>query len=208
MIKVKEQQLCPHCGTEFTKEKHNLILSVIVNKTKEQPEIEEQYYKCKDCGKQFLPKELIVKKSVYNEIPKIEFLTNYRYYVEIPKIFEDFNITSYCVDTVENLSKNQVRVNIQVAITEEKDFPNIKDICSINMNLINKTFDTLNVYFLNNCGCPVMEESYNNVKLINVQRSSVLSCYTDRLLTFGLTFSYETIDYTANPPINNNIICE
>ena len=76
------------------------------------------------------------------------------------------------------------------------------------MNLINKTFDTLNVYFLNNCGCPIMEESYNNVKLINVQRSSVLSCHTDQLLTFGLTFSYETIDYTANPPVNNNIICE
>jgi hypothetical protein len=142
------------------------------------------------------------------ELKKIEFLTNNKYYVEIPKIFEDFNITSYCVDSVENLSKNQVRVNIFICIDEEKDFPNLKDICSVNMNLINKTFDTLNVYFLDNCGCPIMEESYNNVKLINVQRSSVLSCHTDQLLTFGLTFSYETIDYTANPPVNNNIICE
>lgn len=208
MTKVKEKQLCPHCGTEFTKEKQNLIYYVIVNKTEEQPKIEEQYYKCKDCGKEFLPKELIGIKTICNESRKIEFLTNNKYYVEIPKIFEDFNITSYCVDSVENLSKNQVRVNIFTCINEEKDFPNIKDICSVNMNLINKTFDTLNVYFLDICGSPIMEESYNNVKLINVQRSSVLSCHTDQLLTFGLTFSYETIDYTANPPVNNNIICE
>lgn len=207
-MKQRKQQFCPHCGTEFTKEKNNLILLVNVNKSEEQPEIQEEYYECKDCGKHFFPKDLIVVQPLYKDADEIEFLTNNRYYVEFPEIFEDFNIASNCVDSVEILPKNQVRVNVYVSINKEVYFPNIKDICSVNMNLINKTFNTLKVYFLDKCGTPVMIEEYGNVKLINAQRNSVLTCYSDRLLTFGLTFSYETIDYTANPPINNNIICE
>ena len=60
-MKQRKQQFCPHCGTEFTKEKHNLILLVNVNKSEEQPKIEEQYYECKDCGKNFRSTDLIIE---------------------------------------------------------------------------------------------------------------------------------------------------
>lgn len=126
----------------------------------------------------------------------IELLCNNRYSVVFPEKFEEFHVNSNCVYSVEILSKKQVRIDILVCADKDvKCIPNLQDICCVEMNLLNKTFPNLLVRFNDSCGCPLMTEEYFNAKLVSVQRSSILTCNSDKALTFGLTFQYENLEY-------------
>jgi hypothetical protein len=63
------------------------------------------------------------------------------------------------------------------------------------MNLLNKEFNILEINYIDSYGNTCMIESYNNLKLLEIKRSSILTYDNDNFITFGLTFSYDFIDY-------------
>lgn len=198
MNKKDNRQYCPYCGTEFTEEKDNLIMEVVVTQIDgEDAKVKTEFYTCKDCGKGFSLNEIINDKDI-EEKYKVELLCNNQFTVNFPEEFKKFNITEQSVTSVKNFpNKNLVQVNIGVVYNHNTEFPYpmIKDVCSCFMNLLNKEFNILEINYVDRCGDTCMVESYNNIKLSEIKRSSILTYDNDNFITFGLTFSYDFIDY-------------
>ena len=198
MNKKENRQYCPYCGTEFTAEKGNLVTNVSVTQIDdENTTFQREFYTCKDCRKDFALDEIINDNDI-EEKYKVELLRNSRFTVKFPEEFKKFNITERSVTSVENFpNKNLVLVNIDVVYNHNTEFPYpmIKDVCSCFMNLLNKEFNILEINYVDRCGNTCMIESYNNLKLSEIKRSSILTYENDNFITFGLTFSYDFIDY-------------
>lgn len=143
-----------------------------------------------------LTHDVCLEEHDSKDIRIIELLYNNRFSVVFPEKFEEFHVNCNCVYNVEIISKNQVRIDILVCVDKDVEcIPNLQDICCVEMNLLNKTFPNLLVRLNDSCGCPLMTEEYFNAKLVSVQRSSILTCNSDKPLTFGLTFQYENLEY-------------
>jgi DNA-directed RNA polymerase subunit RPC12/RpoP len=198
MNKKRNRRYCPYCGTEFTKEKNNLLMNASEAQINdEDTNSETAFYTCRDCGKDFALDEIIKDEDI-EEKYKVELLPNNCFTVKFPEEFNKFNITEQSVTSVENFpNKNLVQINIGVVYNHKTEFPYpmIKDVCSCFMNLLNKEFNILEIDYVDRCGDICMVESYNNIKFSEIKRSSILKYDNDNFITFGLTFSYDFIDY-------------
>lgn len=126
---------------------------------------------------------------------KTLFLKNDCFVVELPDRFSYYGLTEIAsIHSVELFDNNIIEVNIPVVQDDSrgKGYTSITQLLLMFQNLKHTEYPKLNVIYIDEFdGKTLMTEIYQNVRLIDIKRTSTLSYADDNKVLFGLIFKYE-----------------
>lgn len=127
---------------------------------------------------------------------KTLFLKNDCFVVELPDMFRYYGLTEIAsIHSVEIFDNNIIKVNIPIVQNDSsigKGYPLINQLLLMYQNLKHTKYPKLNVIYIDEFdGKTLMTEIYQNVRLIDIKRTSTLSYADDNKVLFGLIFKYE-----------------
>ncbi len=126
---------------------------------------------------------------------KTSFLKNDCFVVELPERFSYYGLTKISsIHSVELFDNNIIKINISVVQDDSrgKGYPSITQLLIMFQNLKHTEYPKLNVIYIDEFdGKTLMTEIYQNVRLIDIKRTSTLSYADDNKVLFGLIFKYE-----------------